>query len=184
MHIMKTQSFLNSGILQINDVFDPDTIASLITHVENTVIQFEQTYPNRLFSLSKHQNIWLDYFNPVLNSVFGSYSLQQIFLGYEMPNSHFSYHKSHPEIGAVCVFSLDSFMPIQLRVMNTDDIELNYTGPDTFKAKNINRDRYTDFNFQYNQLLVIKNRPVRRAWGFSNYIPNNTVKRSIWIYLN
>jgi len=184
MHIMKTQSFLNSGILQIEDIFDPVTMASLVAHTENTVMNFEQQYPKRLFSSSEHQNIWQGYFDSVLNSIFGTYSIQQIFLGYELPHSHFSYHKSHPNIGSVCVFNLDDFKPVNLRVMNTEDIELNYVGHAQFQQKAIAPNQYTDFDFQRNQLLVIQNRPTSRAWGFSNYIPENTVKRSIWIYLN
>jgi len=181
---MQTQSFLDSGILQITDVFDPSTMAALVAHVENTVIQFEQKYPKRLFSTPAYQDVWMNYFDPVLKSIFGGYSIQQSFLGYEMPQSHFSYHKSHPGIGAICIFNLDTFSSVNLRVMNSSDIELNYANPDQFRAQQISADRYTDFDFLHNQMLVIKNQPVSRTWGFSGWIPENAVKRSVWIYLN
>lgn len=181
---MKTQSFLNSGVLQIDDIFEPFAMASLVSHVENTVMHFEQKYPKRLFGAPEHQPIWQDYFDKILNSIFGTYSTQQIFLGYELPYSHFRYHKNHPDIGAVCVFNLDDFAPAKLRVMNTEEIELEYVDHDQFQLKRISPDNYTDFDFKRNQLLVIQNRPINRAWGFSNRIPENTIKRSIWFYLN
>jgi hypothetical protein len=173
-----------TNVTTVGQVFDLTDLSDLICQVEESQIELNQQYPRRLFSSPRHQDLWLQYFREPMNQLFGNFSLQQIFLAYELPGSHFSYHHSHPAIGHVGIFSLDDWEHSAVRVIHDPGVDLNYAGPSSFAQKMLSSDEYSDFPFRQNELLIINHRPDNRAWGFTSYIPQNTTKRSIWIYLS
>lgn len=179
---LQTNSLCNITI--VNDLFDTGTLINLINQVEESRLDFDQRYPRRLFSANHHQDLWLSYFDEPLRQVFGDYQLQQIFLGLDLPGSHFSYHHSHLAIRHVAMFSLDDFAPIRLRVVHDPACDLNYAGPSTFANKNYPPSDFSDFDFQQNQWLIINNHPNNRAWGFTEYMPPGSIKRTVWAYLS
>jgi hypothetical protein len=174
----------NTQTTEITDVLTSTALVDLVCQIEEVPLTFGQSYPRRLLSAGTHMDIWLQHFGPVLAELYGTYQLQQIFLAYEMPNSAFLYHKSHPNIGRVLIFSVDNWPHSKLRVMHDPDIDLKYAGPDTFNQRNFSTDEYSEFEFHRNQLLILENRPQSRSWGWSAYVPENCVKRSVWIYLS
>lgn len=181
---MNTTVCSQTNVLRWSNVFCQTQLVNLISQIETVPLQFIQQYPRRLFSAPTHQDLWLQYFDSVLTELYGTYDLQQIFFSHELPNGSFNYHKSHPQIGRVLIFSIDDFPSRCLRVIHDPGLDLAYAGPDTFKRHQLEADHFSDFEFRQNHLLVVENRPESRSWGFSDYVPINTLQRLVWIYLS
>jgi hypothetical protein len=171
----------NTSVSIKNSVLSSDRYQSLIKEISESNLDFTQQYPNRLFSDRKHQSWLLDYFQPLIDEIENdtgyALSIQQIFLGYELPGAQFMFHRSHPAIAGVVVYSIDDFDDCKLTFLTdsqdaVDDYlwgQGNYTG--------------VEFEFKANQALVVMNEEQRRHWGFGRpEIQANRLKRSVWIY--
>ena len=163
------------------DVLAEDRYKSLLAELSQSHLEMHQPYPKRLFSKPEHEPWLRGYFEDFIATLKthtgqdGLY-VQQIFLGMELPDSGFLLHRSHPNIAAVAVYSLEDFPPVQLHVLTNshDDPEDYLWGRKDYK--------FVPFAFSANEAIVVHNTDPRYHWGFSSKIGQNTIKRSIWIY--
>lgn len=167
---------------KVDPVLDSTLFGHFYEQLEQSHLDFYQEYPRRLFSNTNHQ--------PWLKEVFGEFienvakpscnakTVQQIFVGYELPGCNFMLHRSHPAIAGVVVISLDDF-PSHNLICLTD----SFDDPDDYLSAQKGY-RSESFSFNTNSALIIKNTDPRHHWGFSQMpIGVNTIKRSVWIYL-
>ena len=168
-------------VTTVSNVLSEEDFVNFVEQIEESDLEFRQEYPKRLFSSPKHQDWLREVFGDFVASTAMPYcnakALQQIFIGYELPVSWFSLHRSHPAIAGVAVISLDDFTGVTLNCLtdsfdNPDDY---LWGQGEYKSEN--------FEFFENSAIIVKNTDPRYHWGFSGNTGANQIKRSVWIYL-
>ena len=162
----------------VRRALDPEHYQELVVEIGEMNLEFQQRYPRRLFTHHQHQPWLQEYFTQLIETVRPNCSIQQIFLGLELPGAEFFIHRNHPNIGAVICYSVDDMDQVQFRVVDSQTDQNYFSG---IQAEQQNM-QYQDWPFEANSAIVI--RDSDSLWGFSTHLARNSVKRSVWIYLN
>ena len=164
-----------------NDVLDEDQRRLFLAELSQSHLELHQPYPNRVFTRPEHTDWLRSYFDTLIHSAIAdlgsSGEVQQVFMSFEMPDCQFMYHRPHPSIGAVIVYSIDDFSGIDLDVLTE-----GFDDPDDYLWSNKGRSGRR-MPFQANQAIMIRNTEPRNHWGFTANIGAGRVKRDVWIYL-
>lgn len=174
---MQTLTLRPGQLDSYTNVLDPEIFQEFFVDCGERYLRYEQRYPRRLFTHRDHESWLRDYFNTFIAHVQPGSSLQQIFVGLELPGSEFWLHHNHPNLSAVICYSLDTAQTPMLRVLD-HNTEQNY-----FPARSAEQQQleYQDYEFQRNQAFVMRGSDL--VWGFNTHVQPGAIKRSVWIYL-